>query len=243
MTADASSSSTVDVSEVWRELVSGSCSIVDSFFSETRCYLMLEHVSSAAATPIVGRRLQIVEAVLASTRQKNIAIELELAPSTVTLHSRLALRDIGINAKPSRPHPLLMLAASSTAPGTRARCSVFADREGRQVRVVGAPRPDELLRGRLPPGERSVVRSLVEGQSHADIASERKTSPRTVANQISAVFRRLCVSGRNELVQSLFTDEYLRLARQGPNSQVPPALQSEPDSAAQSLLRRALRSA
>jgi DNA-binding NarL/FixJ family response regulator len=52
----------------------------------------------------------------------------------------------------------------------------------------------------------SVLRSLVEGNCYLDIARARGTSTRTIANQISMVFRRLRVSGRNELVQRLFID-------------------------------------
>jgi DNA-binding NarL/FixJ family response regulator len=219
----------VEVSEIWRELVIGSCRVVDSFFSETRCYLMLGQVRYAgAATSVTGRRLQIVQAVLASSSQKSIAIDLALAPSTVALHSRLALRDIGVEAKPSRAHPLLMLAAAcGSSPGTKARCAVFASRDQRQLRVLSAPRPEQLLLDRLPTAELSVVQRLIEGWSHVEIARERKTSPRTVANQISAVFRRLHVSGRNELVQSLFTDEYRNLAGQIPIGETPGAVPNE----------------
>jgi DNA-binding CsgD family transcriptional regulator len=59
----------------------------------------------------------------------------------------------------------------------------------------------------LPAAELAVIRQLVEGHSYAEIAAERGTSTRTIANQITAVFRRLRVSGRNELVQRLFLDQ------------------------------------
>jgi DNA-binding CsgD family transcriptional regulator len=177
---------------------------------------------------------------LASSRQKSLAIDLALAPSTVALHSRLGLRDIGVDAKPSRAHPLLMLAARSSGLGARARCAVFASRDQRQLRVIGAPRPELLLSGRLPEAELSVVQRLIEGWSHVEIAHDRKTSPRTIANQVSAVFRRLCVSGRNELVQSLFTEEYMKLARQSPVNEAPSACATEQAALA---IRPALRSA
>mgnify|MGYP001554949261 CR=1 FL=1 len=53
----------------------------------------------------------------------------------------------------------------------------------------------------------AVIRALIEGCSYREIAVLRQTSTRTIANQISAVFRRLRVSGRNELVQRLFRDD------------------------------------
>lgn len=55
----------------------------------------------------------------------------------------------------------------------------------------------------LTPAEREVVRGLLQGLSNAEIATNRKTSGRTVANQIAAVFRKLDVSSRAELAALL----------------------------------------
>jgi len=52
----------------------------------------------------------------------------------------------------------------------------------------------------------------------------RGTSTRTVANQVTAVFRRLRVSGRNDLVQRLFLDEVVARQTVRPSAEtlVPP---------------------
>jgi DNA-binding NarL/FixJ family response regulator len=92
-----------------------------------------------------------------------------------------------------------------------AKRSSFAAREGRELLVVSVPRPDLQLQGLLPSAELAVIRRLVEGLSYVEIARARGTSTRTIANQITAVFRRLHVSGRNELVQRLFSEEGLDL--------------------------------
>jgi DNA-binding CsgD family transcriptional regulator len=73
--------------------------------------------------------------------------------------------------------------------------------------VASMPRPDRRLHAALPPAELSVVRLLIEGQCYAEIARNRGTSVRTIANQITAVFRRLRVSGRSELLHRLFLAE------------------------------------
>lgn len=56
-----------------------------------------------------------------------------------------------------------------------------------------------------PPGltaaEQEVVRAVIEGRSNAEIAKERGTSPRTIANQLQSISKKLGVSGRAELVQ------------------------------------------
>lgn len=202
--ADAISTESANLLELWRELARGSTKVVDSFFSADRCYLLL--ANNVGAEPIGPRRQEILEAVLSGLRQKNIAIDLGLAPSTVALNSRLALQSLGVSCRPSRAHPLLMLAARATAeaPPDVARSARFVSADGETLRVIGAPRPDGDLRKLLPSAELSVIRSLVEGFSYEEIAQLRGTSTRTIANQITAVFRRLRVSGRNELVQRLF---------------------------------------
>jgi DNA-binding CsgD family transcriptional regulator len=60
------------------------------------------------------------------------------------------------------------------------------------------------LFARLTPAEHSVACALVLGRSHAEIARERGVSPRTVASQLAAVFRKAGVSGRRELAARWF---------------------------------------
>ncbi len=239
--ADAATKTDINVSLLWRELVRGTSRVIDSFFSDERCYLVLALKTDTAATPIEGRRLEILEAVLGGLRQKNIAIDSGLAPSTVALNSRLALESLGIACKPSRAHPLLMLAAKAAQSPTLtlARCSTFVTKDDRELRVIGIPRPDQSLSAVLPSAELAVIRSLIEGLSYQDIAERRGTSTRTIANQITAVFRRLRVSGRNDLVQRLFGDEALGRSLPKANAETlmpPPA--GSPSSAALDPARR-----
>jgi DNA-binding NarL/FixJ family response regulator len=51
----------------------------------------------------------------------------------------------------------------------------------------------------LTTAERSVVNLLLEGLSNEAIAAHRRTSVRTVANQIQSIYRKLCVNSRTEL--------------------------------------------
>ncbi|HEY0468663.1 MAG TPA: helix-turn-helix transcriptional regulator [Polyangiaceae bacterium] len=110
------------------------------------------------------------------------------------------------------------------------------DARGRQLRAIDMPRPEQWLvetRG-LPNAELEVIRGLVEGRSYAEIAALRGTSQRTIANQIAAAFKRLKVSGRNELIPRLFELEQRpasddqasitdRVARRHPRTWVPAA--------------------
>jgi DNA-binding NarL/FixJ family response regulator len=207
--ADGRSGDELNLAHVWNELARGGYTVADDFFSQERCYLMLVPMGERALEPLTGRRLEILEAVLSGLPQKNVASDLDLAPSTIALNARLALESRGIHCKPSRAHPLLMLAARAAVEGRRpfVRCSTVVSREGKELRVLGAARPDRSLEKQLPKAELAVIRRLIEGLSYTQIAIERGTSTRTIANQITAVFRRLRVSGRNDLVQRLFFDQ------------------------------------
>jgi DNA-binding NarL/FixJ family response regulator len=211
MAADARATTELSLAALWCDLARGQHSVIDGFFAEERCYLVLSTRRGDEAIPVEGRRLEILELVLSGMRQKNIAIDLDLAPSTVALNSKLALEGLGVASKPSRAHPLLMLAARAASEPVVARASTasFVAHDGQELRVIGIGRPDRALDKVLPSAELAVIRSLVEGLAYDEIARRRGTSTRTIANQISAVFRRLRVSGRNELVQRLFFDETL----------------------------------
>lgn len=204
ITADAAAQIDVSLALFWRELMSGLCTVLDGFFTDERCYLIL--APTLGLRPIEGRRREILEAVLCGDGQKNIAMDKGLAPSTVALNARLGLESMGLHCKPSRVHPLLMLAARAGREqnGALAATLSFFQRGSEQLRVVAAPRPDRRLVKALPPAELAVVRALIEGHCYAEIAEHRGTSTRTIANQITAVFRRMRVSGRSELLERLF---------------------------------------
>jgi DNA-binding NarL/FixJ family response regulator len=76
------------------------------------------------------------------------------------------------------------------------------------VRVDGGPDTSDIVvmrfaRGRerasLTDAEEGVARLAAAGASNAGIALARQTSPRTVANQLASIFRKLGVASRVEL--------------------------------------------
>lgn len=244
LAADAASSTQLEIVSLWRELARGRYRVVEGFFSAQRCFLVLSIHPAAAQVPIEGRRLEILEAVLGGLRQKNVALDRALAPSTVALNARLALESIGVSGKPSRAHPLLMLAARTATEALPLtwRSSRVESAAG-ELHVFSLPRPDLALHGLLPSAELAVVRSLIEGCTYEQIALARGTSTRTVANQISAVFRRLHVSGRNELVLRLFEGERVAPLPGGPARDASARPEQEPPASARRSMHDARRSA
>jgi DNA-binding CsgD family transcriptional regulator len=62
---------------------------------------------------------------------------------------------------------------------------------------------DEAAAALLTLAERDVVAAVLSGSSNRAIARARGRSPRTVANQVAAVFRKLGVGSRAELAALL----------------------------------------
>ncbi len=71
-----------------------------------------------------------------------------------------------------------------------------------QLLFVHALPPAPQL-AQLARGEQEVLVLVLEGQSTASVAQARGTSPRTIANQIATIFRKLGVSSRAELAAKL----------------------------------------
>jgi DNA-binding CsgD family transcriptional regulator len=196
-----------DLSELWRELGSGRCKVADSFHSETRCYLVLV---PAAAEGSHRRRpnsrgLYVLERLLLEGSQKGLALSLGVSTSTVAGVTKDCLFGMGLRCSPSKVPPLLVMAAHAEhghVSLAKARSSQLFGRDG-WFRVISAMRPDRELGGLLSSAELAVARLLVDGKSHAEIARLRGSSLRTVANQLAAVFQRLGVSGRADLLRAL----------------------------------------
>lgn len=82
---------------------------------------------------------------------------------------------------------------------------VYAVRVGREDLVVmslPAERPSAET-AVLTAAEREIARLAVSGLTNAAIAKRRGGSPRTVANQLASVYRKLEVSSRAELAARL----------------------------------------
>jgi DNA-binding NarL/FixJ family response regulator len=219
---DSLSTQTVGLRDIWQQLINGEARVVDSFFTDDRCYIVIAPGNTSEA-PLAGRRLEILQGILCGRDQKTVAIDLELAPSTVALNARLGLEALGVFERPSRVHPLLMLVAKAASrPDVQCNgvLSSYHD-AGEKCRVVSVERPEHTLRRVLPPAELSVIERLVEGLCYQEIARHRGTSTRTIANQITAVFRRMRVSGRNDMLQRLFITQNLSL--------LPPRVQAVTD--------------
>jgi DNA-binding NarL/FixJ family response regulator len=80
--------------------------------------------------------------------------------------------------------------------------SISSTSEGRQLVLRYMP-PSWSLPGCLSVAEKTIVRAMLSGRSQAAIASAVGVAPRTVANQIASVYRKVNVHSRMDLFVAL----------------------------------------
>jgi DNA-binding NarL/FixJ family response regulator len=124
---------------------------------------------------------------------KLIAYELGLSSSTVSEHLQSAMHKLGIE---TRAELAKVWAGASKLPITEA-ADLGAGME--DLAVAAADVEDHISDPRLTETERGIVAAVLRGDTNAEIAAARGTSPRTVANQIARVFKKLGVGSRSEL--------------------------------------------
>lgn len=192
----------LDLGELWHALRDGAV-----FVSMTSCTAQ-RGFATVSAQPSRGPQpedLQALERVLAGELNKVVADELGMSESTLSVHCSKALRAIATHSVVSRV-PILLVTAAICARGLpmpRARIE-GATSTGL---IISFEVPGKGLMARLTRVEAEVLRLTIEGKTHAEIATGRGTSRRTVANQLGAIFRKLGVSGRSAVRALAVADE------------------------------------
>ena len=191
------------VEDLWPELLAGRLQVVSWSQDHER-----ELVLGTCSSPSVGdearrsRAASVAERVFLGESQKSVALNRGLAVSTVADVLRALLSEKRMPASASRtPLALVMLAHAAYRRGTGVLEARAERLDGGRVRVkvVGHER---LLIGLVSPSQRDVAIQFLDGKSYLQIARQRGTSVRTVADQMSAVFRALGASGRYELLRA-----------------------------------------
>lgn len=202
---DAEASRTVDLGLVWASLCRGTWRFLDVFATSER-HLALLQEASGVPSPLPPRKLQLLESVLLGKAPKVVAMERQRSLSSITGATQDCLRAMGLVGSASQASVLLTMAARAAhRPDSSPRVATASELrlEDQRVRVVSVARPDLRLPETLSLAEATVLRSLLAGQSYAQISSARETSQRTVANQLAAAFRKLGVSGRRATIEQL----------------------------------------
>jgi DNA-binding NarL/FixJ family response regulator len=211
---------------LWQALISGQCQVAAEFCQERGSFLVLRWIASGLPRRFSARAHDILERTLRGQEQKVVSAELGVSCSTVTSTLKHVLDSLGLHCVPSKI-PLLLVLLANAASGNGSFQNGFGARlvhEGIVYQVLCAPIPEQRLPTVLSRAESEVVRMRLAGRSHAEIAASRRTSRRTVANQLATASQRLGISGRLELIKLVVHPESVgRLSAQRA-SRRPPAI-------------------
>ena len=191
----------IEAMESWCGLVDGRWSLVDRFDSDGKRFVVAVRNAPDVLDPrgLSRREQQIAELVGLGRSTKEIAYELGLSLSAVSMTAGRARRKLGLGSRTE-------LASFFAPAGMRGRLAETT-LAGERVLVGAHPLLDPSTVERLSPAERSIATALLEGHTSAEIASRRRTSERTVANQIRSIFEKLGVASRVELAARLHATE------------------------------------
>lgn len=195
----------LQLATLWDELIAGSTKI-DTWSQTERTWSIVVSRRAEKDRPahaLRRRDVAILENALLSGVRKHVAVEVGLSCSSIAVIMQTCFEFMGLSCLPSRIPGLVVVAAHARAhlgnsmpahaPPVRPELTL-------SERTITIARPDTLLAAWLAPAEHAVIHLLIEGMTYAEIAEARKTSIRTVANQVASGFRRLDVSGRAELL-------------------------------------------
>ena len=177
----------------WEVLVAGRWSIVDHFERDGRRYLVAHRNPPEVADPrgLAPRERQTCELLGRGLAPKEIAYSLGIARSTVVNALASARRKLALRSSAEL--------ASFFAP--EGLCAHFAEYEldGETLAVSSSALLDGERLAPLTEAEREIALLLVRGATNREIALQRGSAERTVANQIQSLFRKLGVASRAEL--------------------------------------------
>lgn len=194
----------IELAAVWDELIAGTCK-VESWSHDKDSWSMVvtrrPQPGAVRQPPPRPRDVEILEQTLLCGVRKSVASEVKLSCSSIAVIMQTCFQYMGVECLPSRIPGLVVVACHARRQqGSKFRPYPRLVKDKFEKQTLRIPRPDLALAPWLAPAEHAVIALLIEGQSYAEIAQTRRTSIRTVANQVASGFRRLGVSGRAELL-------------------------------------------
>lgn len=208
----------VDLASIWHEIRQGRYYVTATLCSDSRCFASL--VTRRTDVLLRTEHFELLERILLGEGQKVVADDLEMGLSTLAGKAGQCLHRICREHRTSRVPGLLVLAAHAYHHRTLLPARLTRSEDDPGTCNVSVERPDRWLARELAPAEFSVAGMMFEGKTHAEMARLRGTATRTIANQVSAIFSRLHVSGRAQFLARVACS---MLEEQGIVSSVRPA--------------------
>lgn len=189
----------IPVYEIWTRLAAGQFKIKSAQHSLGRCFVSLARLplGGSVASDLAWK---VTERILCGDQSKVIASDFGLSCSTVSTYWHSTLAALCDPIALTKARAFFVVCACSTRALDLPSAIVHGVGEGREALVSVGLAQDRLRDMGLSRAEREVAEAIVLGKLSEEICEERNTSPRTVANQINAIYRKLGISGRRELV-------------------------------------------
>jgi DNA-binding CsgD family transcriptional regulator len=190
--------------ELWRCLRDQRLAVVANFLCAGHAHLLLaETEPSLERRGVDPKAWRIFESVMLGAVRKALCFDLNLCTSTLAQGLKQTLVSMGLSCSPARVPPVLALLAHAAIGSSNRELRISrVELEGHRYIALSANLYSEAW-DQLSAAERTVLELRAIGKSHADIAEQRKTSRRTVANQLAAATHRLGVSGRFDLLRMM----------------------------------------
>jgi len=172
----------------WDDVSQGRWSIVTRVEYDSRRWLVACANPADLADPrrLTPREDEAARLAMTGEAMKVIASDLDVATVTAAALVSRAMKKLGAITRGD------LLALARLGPGF-----VLAPVD---VRLVAFPEPRaKAVDGQLPRSEHAVAALSVQGLSNQEIAARLGRSVRTVANQLSSVYKKLRLASRNEL--------------------------------------------
>lgn len=202
-----------DLALVWQGLRAGQLFLAESHYAAGRCFATLEaRDGSVVARPSYSN---ILERVFQGESQKALACELGVSVATVACYCAQALSAVTSPGWVSRA-PIILVMAALAGTGVPLGLAQHELKLDERRYVISVEIPGLSFRDRLSSSEWQVAQLSIEGEPHERVARARRTSLRTVANQLASAFAKLDVSGRAELRAKAVHEYASRLQTQPP---------------------------
>ncbi len=185
--------SPLEAMNLWEGLVDGQWSLLDVVDTDGRTFTVLHKnpIEVGSRVALSERERQVAWLTGRGHHVKLVAYELGVSASTVRTQLRSALRKLNVEDIAG----LHRLIDSVERPED---ISSLDD-----LRLLALAQAPPSLPDALTEAEAEVALLVYEGLSNREIALERGTSERTAANQLTAIYRKLDIASRHELVQCL----------------------------------------
>ncbi len=180
-------------------LIAGDWTIIDVHRKKTELQVLLR----SGATLISTREQEVLDAVLSGVPDRELSRRMGITRQCVCGHLGNGLAKLGVSSRFAALEAWRSLLEAEKGRGGRALLAEvpFGEETLLSLRVPIPPRPE--LEVRLSSAETDVAWMVCDGLSNRDIAFERGTAERTVANQVASIFSKLGVSRRFDVAQFL----------------------------------------